>query len=85
VQTRFRLRYNTDEAYLGALLMAANFVAGLSALAASPLGARFGEIPVMVWTHLPSNVLLILVVFMPNEAWACAMLVLRFCISQMVR
>ena len=37
----------------------------------------------MVFTHLPSNVLLILVPFMPNLWLAVAMLLLRFSISQM--
>lgn len=37
----------------------------------------------MVFTHLPSNVLLILVPLMPNLPLAALVLVLRFCISQM--
>jgi len=37
----------------------------------------------MVFTHLPSNVLLILVPFMPSLPWAVALLLLRFSISQM--
>jgi hypothetical protein len=36
-----------------------------------------------VVTHLPSNVLLLLVPLMPTEALAIALLCLRFCISQM--
>ena len=37
----------------------------------------------MVWTHLPSNVLLILIPLMPTLPWAVALLLLRFSISQM--
>jgi MFS family permease len=37
----------------------------------------------MVVTHLPSNVLLILVPLMPNLSWAVVVLLLRFSISQM--
>jgi MFS family permease len=37
----------------------------------------------MVFTHLPSNVLLILVPLMPSVGLAVAMLLLRFSISQM--
>ena len=37
----------------------------------------------MVFTHLPSNVLLILVQFMPSLGLAIAVLLLRFSISQM--
>ena len=37
----------------------------------------------MVFTHLPSNVLLILVPLMPNLPLAVMVLLIRFCISQM--
>src|SRR5258708_15336482 len=37
----------------------------------------------MVYTHLPSNILLILVPLMPNLSSAVAVLLLRFSISQM--
>ena len=37
----------------------------------------------MVFTHLPSNVLLILVPFMPTLELAIAVLLIRFSISQM--
>ena len=37
----------------------------------------------MVWTHLPSNVLLLLVPLMPTLPLATAVLLLRFSISQM--
>jgi len=58
-------------------------LAGLSALAAGPLAARFGLINTMVFTHLPSNVLLVLVPFMPTVELAVAVLLVRFAISQM--
>ncbi|MCL4791441.1 MAG: MFS transporter, partial [Gammaproteobacteria bacterium] len=45
--------------------------------------ARFGLINTMVFTHLPSNVLLCLVPFMPSLPWALAVLLVRFTISQM--
>jgi predicted MFS family arabinose efflux permease len=37
----------------------------------------------MVFTHMPSNLLLILVPLMPSAEWAVALLLLRFSISQM--
>ena len=52
-------------------------------MAAARLAARFGLINTMVFTHLPSNVLLILVPLMPNLPLAVAALFLRFSISQM--
>ena len=79
----FHLRYGIDPAALGVIFFWANILAGLSALAASRLARRFGLIRTMVVTHLPSNVLLILVPLMPNLPSAIAVLLARFSISQM--
>ena len=61
----------------------ANLLAAASALGAAFLAKRFGLINTMVFTHLPSNVLLILVPLMPNLTLAVTVLLLRFAISQM--
>ena len=79
----FHLRFGFDPGALGALFFAANLLAGCSALLASWLAARIGLINTMVATHLPSNILLILVPLMPTPAMAVAVLLLRFSISQM--
>ncbi|MEN3337508.1 MAG: hypothetical protein V7647_1184 [Acidobacteriota bacterium] len=79
----FYLRYHLDPAMLGAVFFWANIFAGISALVASRLAARFGLIRTMVATHLPSNVLLILVPLMPTLPLAVLVLLLRFSISQM--
>ncbi len=68
---------------MGGIFFGANLLAGLSALDAARLAARFGLVNTMVFTHLPSNVLLILVPLMPNLPLAIAVLMLRFSISQM--
>jgi MFS family permease len=68
---------------LGAIFFGANVLAGFSALAASRLAARFGLVRTMVFTHLPSNILLILIPLMPNVELATLALLLRFSISQM--
>jgi glyoxylase-like metal-dependent hydrolase (beta-lactamase superfamily II)/ferredoxin len=52
-------------------------------LSAGWLARRIGLVNTMVFTHLPSNVLLILVPLMPNVYWAIGLLLLRFSISQM--
>ncbi len=75
--------FDADPAQIGAILFGANILAALSALAAGPLAARFGLIRTMVYTHLPSNVLLILVPFMPTLELATLLLFIRFSISQM--
>src|SRR3954451_18702103 len=79
----FYLRFGVDPKTLGALFFGANVLAGLSALAASRLASRIGLVNTMVVTHLPSNILLILIPLMPTLPLASLMLLLRFSISQM--
>jgi MFS family permease len=79
----FYLRFGVDPGTLGAVFFWANLFAGLSALVASRLASRFGLINTMVFTHLPSNALLILVPLMPTLPLAVAVLLVRFSISQM--
>ena len=79
----FYLRFAVNPATLGAIFFGANVFAGISALLASRLAARFGLVRTMVFTHLPSNVLLILVPLMPTLPLAVLVLLLRFSISQM--
>ena len=61
----------------------ANVFAGISALLASRLASRIELVKTMVVTHLPSNVLLILVPLMPTLGLAITVLLIRFSISQM--
>ena len=79
----FYVRFQLDPAILGTIFLFANLLAGVSALAAGWLARRIGLVNTMVFTHLPSNVLLILVPTMPNLYWAVGLLLLRFSISQM--
>jgi MFS family permease len=79
----FYLRFGVDPRTLGTLFFAANVLAGFSALVASRLANRIGLINTMVVTHLPSNILLILIPLMPTLRLAAFMLLLRFSISQM--
>ncbi len=79
----FYLRFGVNPATLGAIFFWANVLAGVSALLASRLAARFGLVRTMVFTHLPSNILLILVPLMPSLPLAILALLARFSISQM--
>jgi MFS family permease len=79
----FYLRFDVNPATLGMIFFWANVFAGVSALLASRLAARFGLVRTMVFTHLPSNVLLILVPLMPTLPLAVVVLLARFSISQM--
>jgi MFS family permease len=79
----FHVRYNVEPAQLGGIFFGANLLAGLSALSAAWVASKIGLIRTMVFTHIPSNILLILVPLMPNLDLAILMLLLRFSISQM--
>jgi predicted MFS family arabinose efflux permease len=79
----FHLRFRTEPAMLGTIFFGANLFAAISALLASGLARRIGLVRTMVFTHLPSNILLICVPLMPNLEWAMVVLLARFSISQM--
>jgi MFS family permease len=79
----FYVRFDANAATLGGIFFGANLLAGASALAATWMARRFGLINTMVFTHVPSNLLLILVPFMPTLPLAVAVLLMRFAISQM--
>jgi MFS family permease len=79
----FYLRFGVNPATLGVIFFWANIFAGISALLAARLAARWGLINTMVATHLPSNLLLILVPLMPSLSLAVLVLLVRFSISQM--
>jgi MFS family permease len=79
----FHVRFGVEPAVLGGIFFGANLLAGISALSAAWVAARIGLVNTMVFTHLPSNVLLILVPLMPNLPLAILVLLARFSISQM--
>lgn len=79
----FFLRFGIEPAALGAVFFGANVLAGISALSAARIASKIGLIRTMVYTHIPSNVLLMLVPLMPTLKLAVIVLLLRFSISQM--
>ncbi len=79
----FYIKFDLDAALLGSIFFGANILAGVSALLAARIAGRIGLIKTMVFTHIPSNVLLCLVPFMPTAGLAVFVLLLRFSISQM--
>ena len=68
----FHLQFGVEPAVLGAIFFGANLLAAVSSLSAARIAARIGLINTMVFTHLPSNVLLILVPLMPTLPLAVA-------------
>ena len=79
----FHLRFGVPLSTLSALFFGANLLSALSFLAAAPLARRIGLLNTMVFTHLPSNVLLALVAFAPTFPLGAALLLLRQTLSQM--
>ena len=79
----FYLRWGLGPEQLALVFFAVNVLSGLSLLAAGWLSARIGLLNTMVFTHLPSNVLLVLVPFAPTAPLAVALFLLRMSISQM--
>jgi MFS family permease len=66
-----------------AILFWSSLCSAASYLVAVPIAARIGLINTMVFTHLPSNVLLILIPFAPDLTTAIGLLLMRSALSQM--
>jgi MFS family permease len=79
----FHLRFGVPLSALAILFFGANLLSALSFLAAAPLARRFGLLNTMVFTHLPSNLLLMLVALMPTFPLAGVALLARQLLSQM--
>jgi len=79
----FFLRWGFDPATLAVLFFWVGVLSGLSLLAAGWLAERIGLLNTMVFTHLPSQVLLILVPLAPVSWLAVALYLARMSVSQM--
>ncbi len=79
----FHKRFGVGLELLGPLFFGTNLLTALSYLVAARLADRFGLLTTIVFTHLPSNVLLGLVAFMPSWPLAALMLLARSALSQM--
>ena len=79
----FSTRFQPSVDTLGLVFFLSNLAAGLSLVLAAPLARRFGLVNTMVFSHIPSNVFLILVVFAPSFLIASVLWVARATLSQM--
>jgi predicted MFS family arabinose efflux permease len=79
----FHVRFGVDAGVLGSIFFGANILAGISSLLAIQIARKIGLINTMVFTHIPSNILLMLVPLMPTLPLAIGLFLLRFSISQM--
>lgn len=77
------LRFAGAPETIGVILSIANVAAGFSLVLAVPLADRFGLINTMVFTHIPSSILLILFAFAPTLLFAAIVWVARASLSQM--
>ena len=76
-------KFDASPQLLGAVFFTTGLLQAVSFQAAVWLAGRIGLIRTMVFTHLPSNVLLAAVPFAPNLGSAIAVLFARFALSQM--
>jgi MFS family permease len=79
----FRVRFDAPPELLGLAFFGAGVVQSISFLIAARLAGRIGQVNTMVFTHLPSNILLAAIPFAPNLGLALALLLARFALSQM--
>ena len=79
----FHRRWGAGPEILGLVFMAAGFLQAASFLVAAKVAGRIGLLNTMVFTHLPSNVLMMLVPAMPSLELAVACLLARQALSQM--
>lgn len=79
----FHLRYGVNVETLAPVFFGTNILSAISFLAAAPVAKRIGLLNTMVFTHLPSNVLLMLVPLVPGFWPAVATLLVRNLLSQL--
>lgn len=76
-------KYQLSMAMAGTIFFWTGICTAFSYLVAVRMANRFGLVNTMVFTHLPSSVLLIMIPFMPTLTWAIALLLARAALSQM--
>jgi MFS family permease len=79
----FEDRFHVGEAWIGALFVGARLLNAVSHLGAAWLASRIGLVNTMVFTHLPSSVLLLTMLVAPSFPVAAALFLLREGLSQM--
>jgi hypothetical protein len=79
----FSKKFDASPELMSAVIFLAGLLQAGSSVIAPRIAARAGMLNTMVFTHLPSNILLMLVPFMPTLGSAIAVLLGRFALSQM--
>jgi len=76
-------RFDASVGVIGVTFFAVGVLQTLSFLSSGRLADRFGMLPTMVFTHLPSNLVLIAIAFSPTLPVAIGLILLRTLLSQM--
>jgi predicted MFS family arabinose efflux permease len=79
----FARKFGSSPETLGLVFFAVGILQALSFQTAVRLAERIGLLNTMVFTHLPSNLLLAAIPFAPSEGAAIALLLARFALSRM--
>jgi predicted MFS family arabinose efflux permease len=79
----FGRKFGASPAWMGLAFFVAGLLQAGSSIASGRLASRIGLLNTMVFTHLPSNVLLVLIPFAPTLGSAVAALFARYALSQM--
>ena len=79
----FALKFGTSHQTLALVFLAIGFIQAASFQIAVRLSHRIGLLRTMVFTHLPSNVLLAAIAFAPTFTVALVLLLARYVLSQM--
>ncbi len=79
----FQLKFGASLDSLSDVFAAVNLITAVSLMLTPLIARRIGVVRTMVFTHLPSNILLLLIAFAPTFASAVGILLLRQTISQM--
>ena len=79
----FFTRFGADLSTISYIFSIAGVLTAFSFLASAKIADRIGLINTMVFTHIPSNILLILVAFAPTLPMAIAFYLARMALSQM--
>ncbi|HEY7660616.1 MAG TPA: MFS transporter [Actinomycetota bacterium] len=79
----FERKFGASPLLMSVVIFASGLLQAGSSIVAARIGARFGLLNTMVFSHLPSNVLLLFIPLMPSLGLAIALLLVRFSLSQM--
>ena len=79
----FYSKFGADLSVLSYIFSVAGVLTAISFLVATKIASKIGLINTMVFTHIPSNILLILLAFAPNFSVAILLYLARMGLSQM--